>query len=98
MGLFGFGKKERGGCELLLGRLRLRPRGEVEEPPRGWCVQCGNLCKVSDIEAKKAAQAAQASQSAAGVKVLGSGCAKCNQLGGHPVASLSSAWTPRSTM
>lgn len=66
--------------------------------------ECGNMCKVSDIEAKKAQKAAEEAKRAKGcccggncsdetmkqaenaksegpsVKVLGSGCAKCNQL------------------
>ncbi len=37
---------------------------------------CGNLCPASEVAAKKAAAAAPT----AGIKVLGSGCKKCNQL------------------
>ena len=37
---------------------------------------CGSMCKVSDIEAKKAAE----KTTGARVKVLGSGCKKCNDL------------------
>jgi len=81
MALFGFGKKKE------------------EEMAKCDCV---NMCKVSDIEVKKAAEAEKAKSSGcccggdcnaetmaeaekaktggASVKVLGSGCAKCNQL------------------
>ncbi len=73
MGLFGFGKKKE---EKLV-----------------KC-DCGGMCKPSEIAAKKAAEAksgccsvnaediqkAQQNTSSEGVKVLGSGCAKCNQL------------------
>ena len=40
---------------------------------------CGNMCKVSDIEAKKAAEKI-VKDSPASIKVLGSGCKKCNAL------------------
>lgn len=40
---------------------------------------CGNMCKVSDIEAKKAAEKI-AEETEMSVKVLGSGCKKCNTL------------------
>lgn len=81
MALFGFGKKK--------------------EEEMAMC-DCGNMCKVSDIEAGKAVEAEKAKSSGcccggdcnaetmaeaekaktdgASVKVLGSGCAKCNQL------------------
>ncbi|WP_040658449.1 thioredoxin family protein [Oscillibacter ruminantium] len=39
---------------------------------------CGEMCKPSEIAAKKADEEAKVSGSS--VKVLGSGCAKCNQL------------------
>ncbi len=39
--------------------------------------ECGSMCKVSDIEAKKAAETSEGGMV---VKVLGSGCKKCNQL------------------
>ncbi len=72
MGLFGFGKKKE------------------EKVP----CDCGGMCTPSEIAAKKSQQssccgnvtgddiaAAQSAQSdGASVKVLGSGCAKCNQL------------------
>ncbi|OON93251.1 MAG: hypothetical protein ATN31_06765 [Candidatus Epulonipiscioides saccharophilum] len=48
---------------------------------------CGNMCKVSDIEAKKSAEVAQQQlteesqhNSETSVQVLGSGCKKCNDL------------------
>lgn len=81
MALFGFGKKK--------------------EEKMAMC-DCGNMCKVSDIEARKAAEAEKAKSSGdccgedcnaetmaeaekakdsgAAIKVLGSGCTKCNQL------------------
>ncbi len=73
MGLFGFGKTK-----------------QEEKVP----CDCGGMCTPSEIAAKKAEQsgccgdvsaesmsAAQAANSeGASVKVLGSGCAKCNQL------------------
>ena len=53
----------------------VEPVVEVEEE-MAPCA-CGNMCKVSDIEAEKAKQAAMQGK---GVKVLGSGCKKCNEL------------------
>lgn len=41
--------------------------------------ECGNMCKVSDIQAKKAVEKIK-SQNGISVKVLGSGCKKCNEL------------------
>lgn len=41
---------------------------------------CGEMCKPSEIAAKKADEEAKAKVSGSSVKVLGSGCAKCNQL------------------
>ncbi len=73
MGLFGFGKKKEekaascgcsGGCA---------PAPKVEEE-MAMC-DCGSMCKVSDIEAAK-----KASEEGSSVKVLGSGCKKCNDL------------------
>ncbi len=45
---------------------------------------CGNMCKVSDIEAKEAAT----KETESSVKVLGGGCAKCNELEASTVAAL----------
>ncbi len=69
MGLFGFGKKKEEACGCA-------PAPAKEE--MAMC-DCGNMCKVSDIEAKKAAEA-KAGEEGAPVKVLGSGCKKCNDL------------------
>ncbi len=69
MGLFGFGKKKEEACGCA-------PAPVKEE--MAMC-DCGNMCKVSDIEAKKAAEA-KAGEEGASVKVLGSGCKKCNDL------------------
>ncbi len=81
MALFGFGKKK----EKLV-----------------KC-DCGGMCKPSEIEAKKAAQAkagccggadfakaVESKDETAGVhvKVLGSGCAKCNELEAATVEAL----------
>lgn len=53
--------------------------GKKKEEKMAMC-DCGNMCKVSDIEARKAAEAEKAKDSGAAIKVLGSGCTKCNQL------------------
>lgn len=87
MGLFSFKKKEKmAKCE------------------------CGNMCKVSDIEAKKKAEeekkhsyccsgncdcnsvekANESLANGASVKILGSGCAKCNQLEANTLEALTS--------
>ena len=52
---------------------------KAAEEEKAMC-DCGSMCKVSDIEAKKAAEAEKSEIAGASVKVLGSGCAKCNQL------------------
>jgi small redox-active disulfide protein 2 len=39
---------------------------------------CGGMCRPAEVAAKKVAE--EAKVSASSVKVLGSGCAKCNQL------------------
>ncbi len=89
MGLFGFGKKK-------------------EKEEMAPC-SCGNMCPVSEIEAKKAAQAAEKEgsccsgvdgesiakaqenlENGASVKVLGSGCKKCNDLEKATVEALKS--------
>ena len=94
MALFGFSKKKE----------EVKPQEEM-----AMC-DCGNMCKVSDIEAKKAAEAAKKKESGcccggdctpetmaaaeaakaegAPVKVLGSGCAKCNALEAATVEAL----------
>lgn len=88
MALFGFGKKK---------------FVEEEVAP----CDCGKMCKLSEIAAKKAAeqekaanpgcdssnkeavaQAETAKISGSNVKVLGSGCAKCNQLEAATLAAL----------
>lgn len=69
---------------------------------------CGNMCKVSDIENKKAEEAKKQSCccgncdsdtikkaedgkiNGASVKILGSGCAKCNQLEANTLEALKS--------
>ncbi len=51
---------------------------EEQEEEMAMC-DCGNMCKVSDIEAKKAAEALKA-DAGADVKVLGPGCKKCTEL------------------
>ena len=75
--------------------------GKKKEEEMAMC-DCGSMCKVSDIESKKAVEAEKAKSSegccggdcnaqtmaeaekakvnGASIKVLGSGCAKCNQL------------------
>ncbi len=61
-----------------MGLFGLGKKKETEEEP----VQCacGGMCKPSEIAAKKAAKAEKAKAGGAAVKVLGSGCAKCNAL------------------
>ncbi len=71
MGLFGFGKKkeekqESCGC------------GSAPKAEEMAMCDCGNMCKVSDIEAAKKAK--NADETGCAVKVLGSGCKKCNDL------------------
>ncbi len=101
MGLFGFGKKKQEACGCSGGACDTAPKAEEkvynEAGEEMAQCDCGNMCKVSDIEAKKAAEQkaggccgsidgdsvanAQAGQAqGASVKVLGSGCKKCNQL------------------
>ena len=48
---------------------------------------CGNMCKVSDIEAKKAAEKIS-SEKGMFVKVLGPGCKKCNELEAATIEAL----------
>lgn len=57
-----------------------------KEEPMAMC-ECGNMCRVSDIEAKKALKEKQ-NNTDAKVKILGSGCAKCNQLEANTVEAL----------
>ena len=84
MGLFGFGKKKETSCGC--GDTCVEPAEEVAEAKvynehaveMAQC-DCGNMCKVSDIEEKKAAEQI-AKEAEASVKVLGSGCKKCNEL------------------
>ncbi|WP_330697038.1 thioredoxin family protein [Candidatus Epulonipiscium viviparus] len=76
---------------------------KTEETEEMAMCSCGNMCKASDIEAEKAKQAAccdtstedlaqaQASHGeGASVKVLGSGCQKCNDLEAATAAALES--------
>ena len=86
MGLFNFGKKKTttssccaGTCEPPVKEEKiLNEKGEE----MAMC-ECGSMCSVADIEAKKAAKNAGAS-----VKVLGSGCKKCNDLEAATVEAL----------
>ncbi len=99
MGIFGFGKKKKeeacgcgGACDTKQEAKVYNEQGEE----MAQC-DCGGMCSVSEIEAKKAAEnahggccgsidadsvtKAQAAQSeGASVKILGSGCKKCNTL------------------
>lgn len=72
MALFGFGKKKeevKSGCDC---GGACEPKAPVKEDS-GCC--CGGTCNTDTMAAAKKAKAEGAS-----VKVLGSGCAKCNQL------------------
>jgi len=72
MALFGFGKKKeevKGGCDC---GGACEPKAPVKEES-GCC--CGGNCNTETMAAAEKAKAEGAS-----VKVLGSGCAKCNQL------------------
>lgn len=72
MGLFNKKKKETScGCNESKAPKQEKIYNENGEE-MAKC-SCGSMCKVSDIEAKKA-------EKNAGIKVLGSGCKKCNQL------------------
>ncbi len=66
MGLFNFGKKKETSCGC-----NSAPAPE----PMAKC-DCGGMCPVSEIEAKKNAEKSKTSN----VLVLGSGCKKCNDL------------------
>ena len=73
MGLFNFGKKKKESCGCGCDcSTQSTEKAKVEEEPMAMC-DCGNMCKVSDIEAKKVSKDSS-------VKVLGSGCKKCNDL------------------
>ncbi|HKL98875.1 MAG TPA: thioredoxin family protein [Mobilitalea sp.] len=73
MALFGFGKKkeeENVGCDC---GGECEPKTPAKEEDKGCC--CGGNC---NSETMAAAEIAKKEGSA--IKVLGSGCAKCNQL------------------
>ena len=75
MGLFGFGKKKESSC-----CSSDTPVVEEKVP----CA-CGGMCTPSEIAAKEAAEKEVVGSS---VKVLGGGCAKCNELESSTVAAL----------
>ncbi len=98
MGLFGFGKKKKEetcGCNSTDNKKAEEKAYNEKGEEMAQC-DCGGMCSVSEIEAKKAkkknsgccgnidaqsVEKAQASQNeGASVKVLGSGCKKCNAL------------------
>ena len=77
MSIFNFkkGKAKTCGCK---GECSSEPKMEEKEA-MAMC-ECGNMCKVSDIEAKKAAEVRAKQEEGQSVKILGSGCKKCNEL------------------
>lgn len=63
-------------------KLFAKKKEDVVKEEMAMC-DCGNMCKVSDIEAAKVSSHGDLS-----VKVLGSGCKKCNQLEAATVEAL----------
>lgn len=62
---------------------------------------CGNMCKTSDIEAKRAAEELASKTQAEeglGIKVLGTGCKKCNDLTNNAKAALDQAGLANETI
>ena len=79
MGLFGFGKKKESSC-----CCSDTPVVEEKVP----CA-CGGMCTPSEIAAKeKEMKETAAKEAGLSVKVLGGGCAKCNELESSAVAAL----------
>lgn len=78
MGLFGFGKKKEELTQCDCGRMckpsEIAAKKAAEEAKGSGCC-CGGDCSAQTM-----AQAEKAKAGGAGVKVLGSGCAKCNAL------------------
>ncbi|NYB73126.1 TM0996/MTH895 family glutaredoxin-like protein [Sedimentibacter hydroxybenzoicus DSM 7310] len=81
MALFGFGKKKNAEEELvqcdcggMCNPFEIAAKKAAEEAKSSGCC-CGGDCNTETI-----AEAEKAKVSGSSVKVLGSGCAKCNQL------------------
>ena len=82
MGLLGFGKKkdEDCGCSESVSGIEVKEEKVFNENGEEMArCDCGSMCTVSDIEAKKAKEKASTNGETR-VKVLGSGCKKCNEL------------------
>ena len=73
MGLFGFGKKKETSCCCSSTEVKDDKVYNEKGEEMAMC-GCGSMCRVVDIEAEKRANGSLS------VKVLGSGCAKCNDL------------------
>lgn len=79
MALFGFGKKKKEelvqcDCGGMCKPSDIAAKKAAEEAKRAGC------CCAGDCNAETMAEAEKAKTGGAGIKVLGSGCAKCNQL------------------
>lgn len=61
--------------------------GKKKEEEKVPCA-CGGMCTPSEIAAKEAAAKETEKEAGANVKVLGGGCAKCNELEAATVAAL----------
>ena len=83
MGLFGFGKKKQTSCGCSTPVEEKKDDKVYNEKGEKMAMcGCGSMCRVADIEAEKAANGKLT------VKVLGSGCKKCNDLEAATIEAL----------
>ncbi len=99
MGLFGFGKKKKAetcGCGCACGAEPVENEVVVNEKGEEMAeCECGGMCPVSEIEAKKA-QEKRANETGNSIKVLGPGCKKCAALEEATKEALQSMGEPTS--
>ncbi len=83
MNLFGFGKKKKAeagcGCNATAQTQGCGCNTAPQEEEKVPCA-CGGMCTPSEIAASKAAAEALTAEGSVVLKVLGSGCKKCNDL------------------